>query len=142
MPDYDDKRQQMIAAVLALKAGDAHTQGDPSPLWAWERLAAHLTPLIGDAGFCALYGRAVRLAAPQFQWLTVTPTPQTIDALFRTLREDYLSVDSPAAVQANQALLSHLTGLLSTLIGDLLTMRVLDSAWGDATGNKNHTGDE
>jgi hypothetical protein len=142
MPNYHEKRQQMIAAVLASRADDAGMHCDPSVSWAWERLATYLTPLIGDAGFGALYGRAVRLAAPQFQWLTVTQPPQTMEALFRTLKEDFLSVDPPAAIQANQALLGHLTGLLSALVGDMLTMRVLESAWGDAAGNENQTGDE
>jgi hypothetical protein len=142
MPNSEDKRQLMILAVLATPAGDASARGDASPLWAWERLAMHLTPLIGEAGFIALYSRALRLAAPGFQWLTVKQAPQTIDALFRTLGDDFFSVESPAAAQANQALLGRLTALLSALIGDLLTMRILESAWGDATGNRNHTGDQ
>jgi hypothetical protein len=142
MPNYDDKRQQMISAVLAAQAGDASVQDGPSPLAAWERLAAHLTPLIGEAGFGALYGRALRLAAPRFGWLTVTPAPRTIDAVLRTLREDFLSVESSDATQANQVLLERMTGLLSALIGDLLTMRVLEAAWGEATGNEKHTGDQ
>jgi hypothetical protein len=142
MPNYDEKRQQLIKAVLALAAGGADTQGDPSPLWAWERLAAHLTPLIGDAGFGAIYGRALRMTAPQFQWLTVMPPPQTIDASFRTLSEDFLSVDSEEMLQANRVLLDRLTGLLSALIGDLLTMRILESAWSGARGNAYQPGDE
>lgn len=50
MPKRDEKRRQLILEALAPKAGADRNAVDHA-LWPWERLAVHLTPLIGDAGF-------------------------------------------------------------------------------------------
>jgi hypothetical protein len=136
MPKRDEKRQQLILEALAPKA-DAGRAAVDHALWPWERLAEHLTPLIGDAGFCALYGRAVRLTAPEFKWITASPPAHSIESLFQTLREDFASVDADAAAQANNLLLDTYTGLLSALIGETLTTRLLNAAWTDEADGRN-----
>lgn len=126
MPKRDETRQQLILEALALDDADRAAVGH---LWPWERLAAHLTPLIGDAGFCALYGRAVRLIAPEFKWFSAVQSTQSMEALFQSLRENFAAIDLLTAAQANRRLLDTYTGLLSTLIGEALTTRLLISAW-------------
>jgi hypothetical protein len=106
-------------------------------LWPWKQLAAHLTPVIGDAGFCALYGRAVRLAMSDFPWLTAVEPARTVDSFFLTLKENFASTDAQSMAQANSALLDKYTGLLSTLIGEMLTTRILNSAWNKGSDGKN-----
>jgi hypothetical protein len=136
MPKRDEKRQQLILEALAPKA-DAGRAAVDHALWPWERLAEHLTPLIGDAGFCALYGRAVRLTAPEFKWITASQSANSIESLFQTLREDFVSVEPAIMTRANNLLLDTYTGLLSALIGEVLTTRLLNAAWRDESDGKN-----
>jgi hypothetical protein len=136
MPKRDERRQQLILEALAPKP-DAGRAAVDQALWPWERLAEHLTPLIGDGGFCALYGRAVRLTAPEFKWITASQPAHSIESLFQTLREDFASVEAVPAGQANNLLLDTYTGLLSALIGEVLTTRLLNSAWNEESDGKN-----
>jgi hypothetical protein len=137
MHKRDENRQQLIREALAHDIADAHVNVVERAQWLWQRLAKCLTPLIGEAGFCALYGRAVRLTIPDFKSLAASGPGQSIDSLFETLRDNLMSIDSQSAGRANSALLDTFTGLLSTLIGDALTTRVLKSAWLDKSDNTN-----
>jgi hypothetical protein len=136
MPKKDEQRQQLILDALATKGGVDRGPVDYG-LQPWEQLATHLTPLIGEAGFCALYGRAVRMISSRHKWLSVPRSPQTVASLLGTLKENFESVEPLIAGQANISLLDTYTGLLSTLIGELLTTRILTSAWTDESEGKN-----
>jgi hypothetical protein len=126
MDNKDDKRRQLIRAMLAqasiADAGERHLQP-------WRSLAMHLSPLIGEIGFGALYGRTGRLLAQQHGWLTIGPSSKTLHALFQTLKEDLARAEPAQAALANEALLTTFTRLLSELIGEALTTQLIDSAW-------------
>ena len=94
----------------------------------WRRLADQLGPLIGDSGFCALYGRACRLAGPDYKWLAEVPPCKTRDAQIKALDELLASVAPEHATAAHAALLQSFTELLASLIGDALARRLLDAA--------------
>jgi hypothetical protein len=126
MASTAELRQEMILTALRDSGVDAHGFNDG--LWAWKQLARQLTELIGDAGFCALYGRSVKLTAPEFPCLAM-PTEPRVAGMLRTLLENLGSVDTALASSANRALLQTFTGLLSTLIGEVLTLQILRSAW-------------
>jgi hypothetical protein len=134
-----EERQQMILDVLAPRSGDdvdCRAVADRA-LWSWEQMAFHLQPLIGEAGFQALYARTVHLTIPHFSGLTPARQSESLDAAFRKLRAD-LEVLAPAeAVQASKMLLDTFTELLSTMIGESLTSRILRSAWTDESSNSN-----
>lgn len=137
MDKNDDKRLQLIHEVLAPTAGMRGADDVAHSLRTWERLAAHLSPLIGEAGFCALYGRAMRLVIPQHPWLTPSASSQPIHILLSTLKENLASIDPENAGQANSTLLDTFTKLLSGLIGAALTTRLLNTAWADEPEGKN-----
>jgi len=134
MDNKDHKRRQLIRAMLAQGAG-----ADPSGrhLLPWRSLALHLSPLIGDSGFGALYGRTGRLLSQQYGWLTIRPSSRSLDELFRVLEEDLAGADPVHAAQANEALLATFTQLLSDLIGEALTTRLIDAAWSGAQTKEN-----
>jgi hypothetical protein len=133
MDSYDDKRQALIAQAIA--AGSA-SAGRP---WVqpWEQLSAHLGPLIGDSGFVALYRRTVRLVSGQFEWLASSTPSSTTDEVLVALREQLSSAEPGEAGQANAALLTTFTKLLSGLIGEALTVRLLNAAWSGVAGTAN-----
>ncbi|WP_317203520.1 hypothetical protein [Janthinobacterium sp.] len=131
MDTDNDTRRRLILAVMA-------SDGDPAAqaLRAWERLVEHLSPLIGEAGYCALYGRALQLVAPEYPWLTASQPRQAAPALLLNLRENLSSIDPVDAGKANIALLDAFSRLLSGLIGAALTTRFLHNAWADAPEGK------
>lgn len=94
----------------------------------WRRIAQHLCPLIGESGFCALFGRAVHVIGPEHAWLAPQQTCRAPEQLFTSLEERMALVDAERAAAANEALLRTFTQLLATLIGERLTQRLLASA--------------
>lgn len=94
----------------------------------WRRIAQHLCPLIGESGFCALFGRAVHVIGPEHAWLAPQQPCRAPEQLFTSLEERMALVDGARAAAANAALLRTFTQLLATLIGERLTQRLLDSA--------------
>lgn len=131
-PDNDTRRLLILAAM----ASDDDPAGQA--LRAWERLIQHVGPLIGEAGYCALYGRALQLVAADYPWLAASQPQRATAALFLSLRENLASIDPVDAGKANIALLDAFSRLLSGLIGAALTTRLLHNAWADAPeGKKN-----
>lgn len=98
----------------------------------WRRIAQQLCPLIGDSGFCALFGRAVHVVGPEHAWLAPQQSCRAPDQLFSLLEERLALVDAGRAAAANEFLLRTFTQLLATLIGEALTQRVLSSAMATA----------
>ncbi|GGZ09404.1 hypothetical protein ACFFTM_04405 [Pseudoduganella plicata] len=137
MDNKDQKRRQLIHTMLAQPAGSTATGIAEHNLRPWRALATHLSPLIGDNGFGALYGRTARLQAAQYGWLSTGPSSTSLEKLFQILDEDLRQAEPAVAAEVNEALLLTLTSLLSELIGEALTTRLLDAAWGGGLIQKN-----
>lgn len=112
-----------------------NSTGAPDPsavsrelLQPWRRIAQHLCPLIGESGFCALFGRAVHVIGPDHAWLAPQQPCRAPEQLFTSLEERMVLVDAERAAAANEALLQTFTQLLAALIGERLTQRLLESA--------------
>lgn len=139
MENQADKRQQLIAAMLAMPVDLSPAARSVHMLAPWRTLATHFSPLVGETGFGALFGRALRLSGPEHAWLGGDIAPASVAALLATLEEKLASVDTAQATQGNAALLTAYITLLSALIGEALTTRLLDSAWAAGPGGK-HAG--
>lgn len=127
MHNDDDTRQPPLPDVTM--GGAAPGSRDCEPLLLpWRRLSHRLAPLIGDSGFCALHGRAIRLIRSDHDWLRSAGSARTIAQLIALLGERYAAVEASAAGAANEALLNTFNQLLATLVGEALTARLLDSA--------------
>jgi hypothetical protein len=94
----------------------------------WRRISGQLVTLIGESGFCALFGRALRTMAVRYEWLSVDPTRKSIDGLLDALGRDLDDVDPAVAAIASVELLNTFTRQLSSLIGEALTARLLEQA--------------
>jgi hypothetical protein len=137
MEPEDDRRQQIIKQALEAHAGSGHADAVEQSLHKWAQLAGHLSPLIGDAGLCALYGRAQRLAALRHSMPSLNASASSVPLLLANLRESLNLAGPDDAGQANAALLDTFTMLLSTLIGEALTIRLMNAAWNDESQQKN-----
>lgn len=96
----------------------------------WEPLAKHIIAIVGVGGFESLYARSVFLTQTQHPWLNATALSTPTDHLFATLKKSLEGVTPELAYAANRLLLTIFTDTLASLIGEQLTTRILDSAWG------------
>ena len=96
-----------------------------------DRLRSRLTDLLGQAGFIALYRRALRLAQGEFPALENLAVDAKPDERLLGLHEFAdANSENPATVVAGfSALLAHLIWLLVTFVGDNLTVRLIYEIW-------------
>jgi hypothetical protein len=123
--ERDDKERQRTS-----DDGKTLLEGDVSVsrLRPWRRISGQLVTLIGESGFCALFGRALRTLAVRYEWLSVDPARRTIVGLLNALEHDMRSVEPTVADIAGAELLNTFTRQLSSLIGEALTARLLEQA--------------
>lgn len=129
MNNGDQLRQGIFYKVLAALSTDSKPDTAADPLPAWERLIEQLSPLIGEVGLCALFARARHLTSPQ-----AFPQPSSSDMrssaiLLEQLERQLADMDPAARADFNMALLDTFIKLLSGLIGEALTTRLLNTAW-------------
>jgi hypothetical protein len=137
MNDNDDKRQPRFLDMTS-DGATSPPENNGRHAQQWLRLAHQLSPLVGENGFCALYGRAVRLVRPEFDWLSGNQSSMSVEQLMGALTSDFESVEPAMADTAHTALLNTFTKLLSALIAEALTIRLLlDSALTDEHEQKN-----
>jgi hypothetical protein len=99
---------------------------------AYDDLAQVSAPLIGQVGVDALTGRTLYLAQRKYPWLIHTREPDEWKGPFAQIVFCLERQDPAVATEAAGAVLTTLTGLLVTFIGEPLTTRLLRKAWPDA----------
>lgn len=91
----------------------------------YDKLRAHLAPLVGDAGVQLLFVRSGKLAQGEFAWLAGVSILEGSTKL-----REYLQAQAPAvATESAAALFGTFFALITTFIGERLTLQVLRSAW-------------
>ena len=120
----DNKRRQSSDDGMAQPQAGATVDR----LRPWRRISSQLAALIGESGFCALFGRALRTMAVRYDWMSVDTSRKTIDGLLLALERDLAGVERAVADIANAELLNTFTRQLSSLIGEALTARLLEQA--------------
>lgn len=124
-------RNELIEFVLSRDGADIR---DPPALAtatvrAVSEVLDELKPLVGDTAARALYLRCLHLARLAFHG-PGTPRLETESELLDSLQHDLASREPLDARRAGAALLCSLADLLASLIGEHLTHRMLDTAWG------------
>lgn len=133
MPGSADLRRA-IQRALTREAGtgtDAKALA-AAALRVYETLAGQLALLIGDGGVRALTARSLHLVRRDFPWLAETQETDPLEGPFAQLGVSLARQEPAAATEAAIAALATLGGLLETLIGEALTMRVVRAAWPSA----------
>jgi hypothetical protein len=95
----------------------------------WEQMARQILPIVGEGGFNSLFERSVFLSRATFPWLTADSQSSGTEHRFAQLK---LCLDGQTPAQAsaaNRLLLITFTDILASLIGELLTTRILRAAW-------------
>jgi len=124
-------RTEMIQIALgegAAEGADSATVAG-STVQALTLLIAELRPLIGMLALHALYRRSIHLANSSFERpSTDLASP---DELLANLHRNLVSKAPADARSAAMAVLLALANLLVSLIGEHLTNRLLQKAWGN-----------
>jgi hypothetical protein len=127
-PSTRDLARRLLAAETASQsAADPHVH---EAVRVCEKLRISLTRLAGPDGFTALLRRALALAraeVPALHGITERADccPEGLEQLAAESRD--------VAIDAAVAITAHLLGLLVTLIGAHLTMRLVREDWPDAS---------
>jgi hypothetical protein len=122
--ERDDKQRRQTSDDVTLP----RTSSSVDRLRPWRLISRQLVTLIGESGFCALFGRALRTMAVRYEWLGVDITRKSIDGLLGALERDLAGKERAVADIANAELLNTFTRQLSSLIGEALTARLLEQA--------------
>ena len=91
----------------------------------YEKLNARLSPLLGSAGVQALFARSAKLTQAEFPSLAEVATPEGLTRLGPSLQ----ALEPTVAAEATATLFGTFLELLTTFIGERLTVLVLRSAW-------------
>jgi hypothetical protein len=126
--------RQLALKALAQRAGSAAGAAAlaAAAQRAYDDLAQVSAPLIGQVGVDALTGRTLYLAQRKYPWLVHTREPEQWKGPFAQIVFCLERQDPAVATEAAGAVLTILTGLLVTFIGEPLTARLLRKAWPDA----------
>lgn len=127
MENTDPARGQLIEA--ALMTPHPQTVADTT-LILWEQLAPPLISIIGEGGFKPLYSRSLRLAAKEYPWMPPGPaTSSSPQNRFADLQVCLQQQDATQARLGSLALFTIFLDVLASLIGEALTIYLLQSAW-------------
>lgn len=98
----------------------------------WDLLATQLVLTIGERGFSSIYARSVFICHASYPWLKGSALSPYGKHRFAELKNSLQGQRPEDAGAANRLLLITFTDILASLIGELLTERILRSAWGHA----------
>jgi hypothetical protein len=116
------------AKQLLASEGAPWSSSEEAAAAAWrvyEKLNARLAPLLGSAGVEALFVRSAKVAQSDFASLAEVATPEGLTKLGSCLQ----ALDPVTAAEAATTLFGTFLDLLTTFIGERLTVLVLRSAW-------------
>ena len=115
------RARQLLAHEAVAGSADAM----PAAGRVYDKLHAHLAPLVGDAGVELLLVRSAKLAQGEFAWLAEVSILEGSTKLRECLR----SQDPAVATESAAALFGTFFTLITTFIGERLTTQVLRRAW-------------
>lgn len=129
METIDLLRHQIIKGLTAQhteKVADAAVS-------LWAQMATQIISIVGEGGFDSLYARSLYLSQATFPWLAAGSTSAQTSSRFTNLKINFEGQTPALASEANCLLLITFTDILASLVGEPLTVRILDSAWNNDT---------
>lgn len=118
------ERARRLLALEHAAAGE-DGRGSPAAGRVFEKLHAHMSPLVGVAGVDMLFVRSAKLAQGEFTGVVVGSFVEGAAIL-----RGRLQAQGPAlATDSAETLFATFFALLTTLIGERLTLQILRRAW-------------
>lgn len=126
-----DSYREKLRITLAERAGgtpDANTVAEAT-ISTWHQVAVQLIPVIGVGGVEVIFNRSLHLTCTAFPWLTILGDHRDSAVLLANIKTRLTGHKPDAAAEASYTLLVTFVELLTTLIGESLTERLLSSVW-------------
>jgi hypothetical protein len=123
--------REAIRVTLAQRAGvapDASAVAEATTS-TWSQVAALLTPVIGARGVDVIFRRSLYLTSKAFPWLAFGEEHRDSAALLESLKARLAGRDTDVAAEAGYILMVTFIELLTTLIGESLTERMVSPVW-------------
>lgn len=120
--DFSQAAGRLLAALAPDGSSEQLASGAAN---ACERLAQHLSRLLGETGVRMLVKRSIVLASAAYPWLAAAAASEDAS----DLRGAMVQQDPRSITDAFVAILAGLVGLLERLIGEPLVERLLDEVW-------------
>lgn len=126
-----DSRRKAIRRTLEGRAGGAPDADAvaAATVDTWHQMADRLVPVIGARGVDVLFSRSLYLTSAAFPWLANAGDHGDSVAQLASLKARLAGREPDASAEASCALLVTFTELLTTLIGESLTGRLLGPVW-------------
>jgi hypothetical protein len=121
--------REATRTALVERAGLAGAYTVEATAATWRLVAAQLTPVIGARGFEVLFGRALHMTSTTVPWLVVGADRGDGASPLPSLERCLALQDPAAAAEARYTLLLTFIELLTVLIGESLTTRLLAPVW-------------
>jgi hypothetical protein len=106
-------------------AGSANEHATTAAGRVYDKLHAHMAPLVGEVGVQLLFARSAKLAQGEFAGLAEVPILEGSNKL----RERLQAQDPAVATESAVVLFGTFFALVTTFIGERLATQVLRSAW-------------
>ena len=114
----------MACEMTGSKSSEAST---PAALVVCEKLRPHLATLMGNRGFRALLSRSLALAGAEVPWLRALHVKE--DGFLGGLDELKAHLEPKSLFEGWVVLLAQLLGLLTSFIGENLTLHLVREVW-------------
>ena len=123
-------REDIIKQALSQRCGDASEPGQTADatIAVLRLLHGELALVVGAQASAALVAHAVHRTRTRVEW-TAPPAAGPSDTLLKALRDDLAARTSAECLFAGETLIFALVDHLISLIGEPLTLRMLNSAW-------------
>lgn len=128
----DSRESSRFTAPLAQRlAEDADAGQIADAICAmWSDIESALQPVLGPRGVAALFERSLYLVAARHPWLApLKADPADAGAILAELSAAFSAQQPGVATQAGTEIFTTFRELLTTLIGDRLSERLLQAAW-------------
>ena len=128
----DNRESSRFTAALTQRvAEDASSRQIADAVGAmWADIESALWPVLGRRGVAALFKRTLHLSATRYPWLAGLKPGGAGSAADLGELTQLLAEQSPAAAtEAGCAVFENFRALLTTLIGERLSERLLQAAW-------------
>ena len=126
--------REQIRRALVRRGGsesDANAVAEAT-LGTWHDMSNRLSPVIGTGGVDALFRRSLHITSATFPWLSISAEDENEEALLADLKSRLSGREAAVAAEAGHVLLATFAGLLTDLIGNSLTERLLEPIWNAA----------
>jgi hypothetical protein len=125
------QERDSIAAFLdgAVSAGASSQEVAAHVTTTLVRIDLALSPIVGHRGMAALYKRSLHISRPMHPWLPTTVEGAESEMDLADLSAALATRTSADAAAAGTQLLKSFRALLTTLIGESLTERLLRPVW-------------